>query len=663
MNSFLSNLTISKKLGLAVLFPVLGLLYFALANVMQVYQHKQNDIALMQLTTLAKVSSEWVHELQKERGMSAGFLGSNGTKFKNALTKQRQLTNTKQAAFDSHTQQHQFDQSISALLSDISRQAAQLQSIRTKVSALNISVADEVAYYTQLNKLLLSTLDLIANQNTEVSLALDAVAIGAFLQHKERAGIERAVLSNSFAANHFKPGFYERFIRLLAEQDAYLDKFLAHRPDLANYVKQQLNTADVKKVQEMRQIALAKATEGNFNQDAEVWFSAITAKINILKQIEEKLVADFLTQNQMIIDEQTQHFWLSIVISAPCILLSILISFIIARQLTANTQSCHASISSIIKTKHFGQRLTVAGQDEIGLIADSINQLLESVEDLLSQIKHSSQTLALATSENETLTHHMLTQVRSGMTQVDLVVTAMNEMNATVHEIAHNAVQASEQTEQATSQASHGDEEVDATVDAIASLQQEMSQVMTVITELDKSATEIGQFLDVIKNISDQTNLLALNAAIEAARAGESGRGFAVVADEVRSLSTKTRSSTEQIETMAKNLQVGAQQAVAAMERGMKQVDMSVNEAKRAGSDISEIVGNIKAISMMNIQVATAAEEQSTVSEEINRNINEMHQSFQQIDASSSAINQVNNNLTELAEQLNEVVTRFNVSD
>ncbi len=662
MNTFLSNLTITKKLGLAVLFPILGLLYFAFANVMQVYQHKQNDIALMQLTTLAKVSSEWVHELQKERGMSAGFLGSNGTKFKDALTQQRQLTNSKQTAFNRHVEQHHFDQTMSALLGDISRQAAQLQSIRNKVSGLDISVADEVAYYTQLNKLLLSTLDLIANQNTDVTLAVDAVALGAFLQHKERAGIERAVISNTFAANHFKPGFYERFIRLLAEQEAYLTKFLAHRPELASYIKQQLDTAEVKKVQTMRQIALDNAVEGNFNQDAEVWFAAITAKINILKQIEEKLVDDFLEQNQVIIAEQTQLFWLSIMIAAPCILLSILISYVIAKQLTYNTKSCHASISSIINTKNFGQRLTVAGQDEIGLIASSINQLLESVEDLLSQIKLSSQTLATATSESEKLTSHMLAQVSNGMTQVDLVVTAMNEMNATVHEIAHNAVQASEQTEQATNQASHGDEEVDATVDAIASLQQEMSHVMKVIVELDKSATEIGQFLDVIKNISDQTNLLALNAAIEAARAGESGRGFAVVADEVRSLSTQTRKSTEQIETMAKNLQTGAQQAVTAMDRGMKKVDMSVNEARRAGNDISEIVGNIKAISMMNIQVATAAEEQSTVSEEINRNINEMHQNFQQIDESSTAINQVNKNLTDLTEQLDAVVARFNVS-
>ncbi|WP_434339452.1 methyl-accepting chemotaxis protein [Motilimonas cestriensis] len=661
MNRLLANLTIRTKLILVVLLPLLGLTYFGVNYVSEAYFNKQQAESLSQLTILARVSSEWVHELQKERGMSAGYLGSKGSKFKDQLPEQRLLVDTKRQAFKAHIEKVHFAPELAALNQDILTQAQRLATIRNQVSQLQISVADEVAYYTQLNKKLLSAIDTVANQSTEASLAIDAVAIGAFLQHKERAGIERAVLSNTFAADHFLPGFYERFIRLIAEQDAYLDRFIAHRPDLISYMQQQLQSPEIKKVNELRQLAIGKAQQGGFNQDPEAWFAAITKKINILKKIENMLIDTLEKESAAQISQQTQAFWLSLAIALPCLIISIMFSFFLAKQLTQSITISVNTIDSIINNKNFSTRIPITGKDEINVIAKLINHLLANIEQLLTEIKTSTETLTDASIENEKLTKNMLHQINGGMTQIDLVATAMNEMNATVHDIAHNAVNASEQTEAATNQASHGDKEVDATVLAISALQEEMGLVMKVVKELDKSANEIGQFLDVIKNISEQTNLLALNAAIEAARAGESGRGFAVVADEVRSLSTQTRNSTLQIETMTKTLKSGASEAVETMNRGMEQVEASVTEAKRAGQDISEIVNNIKAISLMNIQVATAAEEQSSVTEEINRNVSDMQGNFQQIDHSSQQLNQVNNNLTALAKQLDTVLSEYNL--
>lgn len=178
------------------------------------------------------------------------------------------------------------------------------------------------------------------------------------------------------------------------------------------------------------------------------------------------------------------------------------------------------------------------------------------------------------------------------------------------------------------------------------------------IEKLNGSALNIGKFLNVIKEISEKTNLLALNAAIEAARAGESGRGFAVVADEVRSLAMQTKESTSEIETMICDLQSSSTAAQKAMSNGIDMVDKSVNDAKQTGEDISHITESIDQINQMNEQVATAAEEQSSVTEEINRNMvhiqdgyGEMLQSYENIDRCSQLVESLANELNETVEQ------------
>ncbi|MCP4324959.1 MAG: methyl-accepting chemotaxis protein, partial [Alteromonadales bacterium] len=263
--------------------------------------------------------------------------------------------------------------------------------------------------------------------------------------------------------------------------------------------------------------------------------------------------------------------------------------------------------------------------------------------------------------ENIENNYHVGENINNGSDQVTQVVTATTEMSSTVSEIARNAMQASAETEKASNESQHGNHEVEETINNINQLSTELDEASNVIEKLNGSVLDIGKFLNVIKEISEKTNLLALNAAIEAARAGESGRGFAVVADEVRSLALQTKESTSEIEVMISELQSCSTAAKKAMSNGTEMVDKSVHDARETGKDISHITTCIEEINQMNEQVATAAEEQSSVTEEINRNMvhiqggyGEMLKSYENIDRCSKLVEA-------LANELNETVAQFKI--
>jgi len=307
------------------------------------------------------------------------------------------------------------------------------------------------------------------------------------------------------------------------------------------------------------------------------------------------------------------------------------------------------------------QRLPVQGQDEMAQLATAFNAFVERMQDLVRQVGAATEQLAAASNQLSITSGETSQQVLSQQSETDQVATAMNEMTATVQEVARNANEAARSAQQTDEEASAGREVVRQTIASIQSLAAGVEDGAAVIERLSADSAEIGQVLDVIRSIADQTNLLALNAAIEAARAGEQGRGFAVVADEVRTLASRTQSSTEEIQKMIERLQGNAGNAVAAMEKGRVQGRESVAQASRAGDSLEAITGAVASINDMNAQIASAAEEQSAVAEEINRNVINISQAVDQTARGSQQISSASETLARLAADLQGQLSRFKI--
>ena len=309
----------------------------------------------------------------------------------------------------------------------------------------------------------------------------------------------------------------------------------------------------------------------------------------------------------------------------------------------------------------FSGAITVNSGDEIGQIAESAGKMQGDISDMVQRINQSVYTLSTSAEEMSHVSDQANQAMMAQRQETDQVATAMNQMTATVHEVAQNAQLAADSASQANSEVGTGQSVVNDAISAIGSLVQKVEQASDVIHNLESDSVEIGSVLDVIRSIAEQTNLLALNAAIEAARAGEQGRGFAVVADEVRTLASRTQESTEEIQKMIERLQSGSQEAVEAMNQSRSQADVTRDTAAKAGEVLTAITSSVTNINDMNALIASAAEEQNSVAEEVNRNVVNISQASETTAESVASTAKSSEDLRNIAEELKHVVSRIKV--
>jgi len=297
------------------------------------------------------------------------------------------------------------------------------------------------------------------------------------------------------------------------------------------------------------------------------------------------------------------------------------LSLLVVRAITTPLGRLHQLMSHVESSGELGRRAKLSQGDEIGLMSNAFDAMLDRLQGFVLEVNQVITLLVQSADQLGAVTEQANHDVMVEQSETDQVAAAMNQMSATVQEVARSAAEAASAAQTADGEAVSGKQVVAATVEAIDALASEVNNAANVIQKLEQDSDNIGRVLDVIRGVAEQTNLLALNAAIEAARAGEQGRGFAVVADEVRTLAQRTQQSTEEIQQMIETLQLGARDAVEVMERGRERARTSVEHAARAGASLSAITEAEARINDMNTQIASAAEEQSAVAEEINRNV------------------------------------------
>ncbi len=347
---------------------------------------------------------------------------------------------------------------------------------------------------------------------------------------------------------------------------------------------------------------------------------------------------------------------------AACILLVVLISrFFGMDWLMAQIRLAKEHINAVASGDFSRKIIAEYSDNEIGGIFDSYNSMLKQIGGIVEGVQQLSEKVSEQTDQ---LAQSVIVTEQSVKTQngeIDMVATAMNEMSATVGEVARNATQAAESATEADQAAQNGQSVVDTTMGYIKNVANELDGAVSVMQQLDSDSQEIGNVLTVITGIADQTNLLALNAAIEAARAGEQGRGFAVVADEVRTLARRTQESTEEIQKIIERLQAQSNKAVTVMESSTQQAQESANHATEVDTALQSIVTSVDAISQMNTQIATAAEEQSQVAHEMDRNITNISAAANETAQVATDVRSGTDTINHQVQELHDMVAKLKV--
>lgn len=374
------------------------------------------------------------------------------------------------------------------------------------------------------------------------------------------------------------------------------------------------------------------------------------------------LLADSVKLQAVLDDAQETGVITALLVAVVAGLVGLLLIWLTASGVTRPINSVAEMLKNIASGEgDLTQRLNYSKKDELGELVNWFNRFLDKLQPTIAQIKQSI-TEARGTADQSS---EIARQTSEGMQvqfrEIDQVATASNEMSATAHDVANSASNAANAAKGADQSAKDGMSIIERSTRDINQLADEVSKAVTEVEALAVNSEQIGSVLEVIRSIAEQTNLLALNAAIEAARAGESGRGFAVVADEVRNLAKRTQDSVEEIRVVIERIQTGTRGVVATMHSSQTQAHNNAGQIRQAVDALGKISDAVTVISDMNLQIASAAEQQSAVAEEVNRNVSAIRTVTETLTEQATESAAISSQLNALASQQMKLMDQFRV--
>lgn len=383
----------------------------------------------------------------------------------------------------------------------------------------------------------------------------------------------------------------------------------------------------------------------------------ITELVNLQLQVAE---TEFLASEQL----YSKEVWLISILTFVAMVAAVAAASWIVRHTLGHLGGEPEYAAMIVRKVAAGEldiQIELKQQDNSSLL-HHLRTMVAQLSGIVGELKLASTALDQAADELAVSSEKTTDQLILQHQEIEMVSTAMNEMSCSVADVAQNAVNAAQKTSETETNLKLSDEVMAKTIASIEALSKDVSQTTSVIQQLSAQSAEIGQVVEVIRGVAEQTNLLALNAAIEAARAGEQGRGFAVVADEVRTLASRTQDSTQMIQAMISRLHDGVQATVNAMSGSQKQAGNTVGFAAGALESFSKIKGFVALLNQMNEQIASAAEQQSIVAEDINRNVMQIKGATELTASAADQVARSSLELKQIASRLSGHVNYFRLA-
>lgn len=678
----LKNLSLQIKILLIVILPLGAYLCVSGSNLLTGYRQLSSYNAIHELSLLSNNISSLVHELQKERGASAGFLGSNGKKFGSKLTSQQRDTDTKKNNLTEYLAEFDLKRFDSKLESKMNKALSHLTSLereRQGISNQQRTAKEAVTYYTSANTYLLDVIGYMTHLSTNAELAAQIGAYYNFLQSKERAGKERAVLSGVFSKGNFSADMYNLFIQLVTEQNTYISVFKAlATPDERQFLQKTMSGSAVDQVEQMRQVAREVNLDStkSFGVDPINWFDTISKKINLLKQIEDHLSSGIEKKTKELAGSKKATITVSLIFFAVVALASFfLVYFVTSMILNGIKKATTVALELAEGEGDLSKRMHLQSSDEIGVLGQAIDRMLDNLSSMIGQIQGISGSLDTANRELSGFSGEMSEETKNVAGRASTVAAAAEEMSVNMDTVAiavEDAAQNVASVAAATEEIALISEEISTNTEKASNITSKaVSQAANSserVNELGNAADEIGKVTETITEISAQTNLLALNATIEAARAGEAGKGFAVVANEIKDLAKQTADATLEIKSKIDGIQTTTQGTVLEIEEISKVID-EINEivagisksVETQTTTAIEIAGNINQASQGIQEVTENVSQASTVSQEVAQDIAEVDQSSNQMLGSTNNVNTTAGELSTLATQLQGLVGKFRV--
>ncbi len=633
----LHRVSLGRKFILVLALPLIAMTWLAVAGILERKELVSEMSHLQEMTVLSQYAGELVHELQRERGMSAAFLGSNGNNFRAELPDQRRETDKRLNEFNTYTASLVFtdaDAEVQAQVNQANSLLKELTTHRQRVDSQDIVGEQSNGYYTSINNFLISIVSQLTFSVEQGEVIRQLNAYYNLLNIKELAGIERAMLTTAFSTDAMSSDMHSNLLSLTGRSSVYISSFNSFANEsIQNELAGVLASDLAQNLLEMRGIAIEQGTAGNFNVDHQQWFEQQTALIDRIAVVGQKAAEVLLETAQNLRDKAVSELTYYLVLSLAAAILAIVLSVLIVRSIARPLQIALKNVQT--RGGDLTQRLAVPGSDELSQLYQAFNESTSKTEELVAGIKQGAQSVELASKEIANGNADLAQRTEEQSASLVETASSMEQITATVKQSADTAQEARRSTQDMANQAN------DANVIA--------EQARVAMEQIERANEKVTAIVEAIDNIAFQTNLLALNASVEAARAGEQGRGFAVVASEVRNLASRSAEEAKQIRKLIEN-------NVASIKEGGNLVTSTSETLKTIAERAQHTAALVS-------EISSATNEQSHGIEQINQALTQLEEVIQQNAALVEQVATASRSLDDQAGDMADMVGRFKVSE